>query len=409
MGEHAPDNHQLWSHVLLSDGSNNGDLHNSTQDVGENLLDPLSSKTISSTGIFDPAPFDYLKKMDSSWEFTNSSSFNNFEKHLNGINESLNENERLNKLSNLVSHWSIAPPDPEISRQFNPQTCHISLNSSMDDHQYNSHARNSGPLSYYGHDLKMENDDNTSLSFFRKPMFNNTSALGYHVGFNSSSNITMVEAADSKFYYGMSSPHSNQSRNFADNMNLSSRLTKPLIDIHIPKPYYKSFNLSDCKKQGLRTSPPTRTSTAKERGASNEGKKKRPEENSEGAVKKPKTESSTASSVKAPKVKLGERITALQQIVSPFGKTDTASVLYEAIGYIKFLQEQVQLLSNPYMKCHSHKDPWGGLERKEKGDLKADLRSRGLCLVPISCTPKIYHENTGSDYWTPAYRGCLYR
>ena len=54
-------------------------------------------------------------------------------------------------------------------------------------------------------------------------------------------------------------------------------------------------------------------------------------------------------------------------------------------------------------------DPWGSLDRKEKGDGKVDLRSRGLCVVPISCTPKAYHDNNGSDYWTPAYRGCLYR
>ncbi|KAJ9709632.1 hypothetical protein PVL29_001225 [Vitis rotundifolia] len=151
---------------------------------------------------------------------------------------------------------------------------------------------------------------------------------------------------------------------------------------------------------------------ARGQGISNEGKKKRSDQDTSEAqtvLKKPKQESSTVSSVKmqAPKVKLGERITALQQIVSPFGKTDTASVLYEAIGYIKFLQEQVQLLSNPYMK--TNKDPWGGLDRKDKGDLKLDLKSRGLCLVPISCTPQVYRENTGSDYWPTTYRGCLYR
>ncbi|KAJ0980095.1 hypothetical protein J5N97_008350 [Dioscorea zingiberensis] len=48
------------------------------------------------------------------------------------------------------------------------------------------------------------------------------------------------------------------------------------------------------------------------------------------------------------------RITALQQTVSSFGKTDTASVLMQAIEYIRFLEEQVQLLSDPYMKLNGN-------------------------------------------------------
>uniref|UniRef100_M1B637 ER33 protein n=1 Tax=Solanum tuberosum TaxID=4113 RepID=M1B637_SOLTU len=54
-------------------------------------------------------------------------------------------------------------------------------------------------------------------------------------------------------------------------------------------------------------------------------------------------------SSKEKKEKFGERIVALQQLVSPYGKTDTASVLLEAMGYIKFLHEQVKVLSAPYL------------------------------------------------------------
>ncbi|GAU31292.1 hypothetical protein TSUD_39710 [Trifolium subterraneum] len=156
-----------------------------------------------------------------------------------------------------------------------------------------------------------------------------------------------------------------------------------------------------------------RNNNGRVEGTTRETKKKRSEESSEASLKKPKQDTSTTNSsskVQAPKVKLGDKITALQQIVSPFGKTDTASVLFEAIGYIKYLEEQVQLLSNPYLKANSHKDPRGiYFDRKDKEDAKIDLGSRGLCLVPTSCTPLVYRENTGPDYWTPAYRGCLYR
>ncbi|KAF3945500.1 hypothetical protein ACB098_03G093100 [Castanea mollissima] len=427
IGEHASDN-SLWSHVLLSVGSN-GEMQNN-QDVEENFVDALSSKSMS-TGMFEPA-CDYLKKLDNSWEFTNSTSFNNFEKHINGFNDSVLDNERLNKLSNLVSTWSIAPPDPDVNRQFDPQTCNISLSSSMDHYSqpdlcHMKHAfadstscdlgttRNSSLFPCYSHDMKVENERRETeapVALLRRSFNNN--GVGYQIGANS----PLMGDNPRSYFYGM--PNSSSCRNiksFADVISFSNRMGKPLMDIHAPNNCFKSLNTSDYKKQGLQTSMLRNSScsmqtrnNAKGQGIANEGKRKRSEDGSESVLKKPKQESPTASSVKAPKVKLGDRITALQQIVSPFGKTDTASVLYEAIQYIKFLQEQVQLLSNPYMKTNSHKDPWGGLDRKDKGDTKLDLRSRGLCLVPTSCTPQIYRENTGSDYWsTPTYRGCLYR
>ncbi|GAV71843.1 hypothetical protein CFOL_v3_15332 [Cephalotus follicularis] len=95
------------------------------------------------------------------------------------------------------------------------------------------------------------------------------------------------------------------------------------------------------------------------------------------------------------KEKLGERITALQQLVSPFGKTDTASVLHEAMGYIRFLHYQVQVLCSPYMQ-HAPVTEGG-----EKGvGSRAVLRSRGLCLVPVACTAHVANSN-GADFWAP--------
>lgn len=139
------------------------------------------------------------------------------------------------------------------------------------------------------------------------------------------------------------------------------------------------------------------------------------------------------SGMKVRKEKLGDRITALHQLVSPFGKTDTASVLLEAIGYIRFLQRQIEALSLPYLgtgspntthqqpvkrerSCLFPEDPGQLLNenhRKRKAisneecneEAKKDLKSRGLCLVPLSCTVDFGSENNGADYWAPAAFG----
>jgi hypothetical protein len=55
--------------------------------------------------------------------------------------------------------------------------------------------------------------------------------------------------------------------------------------------------------------------------------------------------------------------------------------------------------------------PWGGVHQPEASRVEGehDLRERGLCLVPVSWTPEVYRDGNAMDYWTPAYRGCLYR
>ncbi|XP_004503450.1 transcription factor bHLH68 [Cicer arietinum] len=152
-----------------------------------------------------------------------------------------------------------------------------------------------------------------------------------------------------------------------------------------------------------------------------------------GALKKARVQQSTTQSTfKVRKEKLGDRITALHQLVSPFGKTDTASVLLESIGYIRFLQSQIEALSLPYLgngsgnmrqqqkcvqgekNCIFPEDPGQLLNEKclkrkaaseqECEEEKKDLRSRGLCLVPVSCTLQVGSEN-GADYWAPAAFG----
>ncbi|XP_039006289.1 transcription factor bHLH113-like [Hibiscus syriacus] len=107
--------------------------------------------------------------------------------------------------------------------------------------------------------------------------------------------------------------------------------------------------------------------------------------------KKNKAENPTTGHAKLRKEKIGDRITALQQLVSPFGKTDTASVLHEAMGYIRFLNDQVQVLCSPYLQHPPNEGEEAGKE----------LKSRGLCLVPVACTLHVANSN-GADFWSPA-------
>ncbi|KAF6983089.1 hypothetical protein CFC21_001375 [Triticum aestivum] len=144
------------------------------------------------------------------------------------------------------------------------------------------------------------------------------------------------------------------------------------------------------------------------------------------ALKKARVQASSSaqSTLKVRKERLGDRITALHQIVSPFGKTDTASVLQETIGYVRFLLGQIEGPtgeSNPGLfpeypgQLLNHNNNTGGVQQQAPGQpeqqgavneeaSKKDLRSRGLCLVPVSCTSHFGGDNA-ADYWAPAPLG----
>ncbi|XP_059458776.1 transcription factor bHLH112-like isoform X2 [Corylus avellana] len=91
--------------------------------------------------------------------------------------------------------------------------------------------------------------------------------------------------------------------------------------------------------------------------------------------------------------KLSDKITALQKLVSPYGKTDTSSVLQEASLSIKLLHTQIQnlfkMLSSSYKCVRANQRQF----QQEIGEEQVDLRSNGLCLVPVSFTQKVKIES----------------
>ncbi|PIN21700.1 hypothetical protein CDL12_05616 [Handroanthus impetiginosus] len=170
-----------------------------------------------------------------------------------------------------------------------------------------------------------------------------------------------------------------------------------------------SYSLNDMQQSYLM--PPYAFNKISDNGRSAEAKRSstKMEPNAiQNATKKSRLEGrASCPPFKVRKEKLGDRIAALQQLVAPFGKTDTASVLMEAIGYIKFLQTQVQTLSVPYMK-RSWKKTTRLMKADRTGnedeDQKHDLKSRGLCLVPLSCMSYIT-DGGGGVVWPPSQFG----
>ncbi|CAI0628790.1 unnamed protein product [Linum tenue] len=66
-----------------------------------------------------------------------------------------------------------------------------------------------------------------------------------------------------------------------------------------------------------------------------------------------------------------------------------------------FPEDPGQLLNNDGSSCLKRKAATTSDHQQEQ---EKDLRSRGLCLVPLSCTLQVGNDN-GADYWAPSFGG----
>ncbi|XP_064944958.1 transcription factor bHLH111-like isoform X1 [Musa acuminata AAA Group] len=369
------ENHHIWNQVLLN-VENAGEAARSGQDDGGSFVEVLSSRR----ELLEPA-CDDSKRSYANWE-SHPSSFNWLEKHLNRYDGSIMEPEgATSNLSDLVSNWSIAPPNPHAG------PCDAYICPPMANYVASDVVKHEIPIS---------------------PSYPSHGIVG-EISTSYAPSCDQETGAATPFFPRSHSPGSTRYQ-----MTFCSGMAEVPLSCHsnsrASKPHAKGSDLCDGSKEGYVCS----SMRGNGRGSgTTEGKNKRSEDTSETVLKKSKYDSSMVSSDKpqVPKVKVAEKISALQQLVSPFGKTDQASVLMETVKCIRSLQDQVQLLSDPYLKSSASKDhnSWGELQRKDKAEAKHDLRSRGLCLVPVSSIPQVHRDNIRPDYWMPTYRSCLYR
>ncbi|KAL5199039.1 hypothetical protein ABZP36_002551 [Zizania latifolia] len=373
----AAESHLIWNQVLMGAGGEVGRsmpaVHDAHDD-SENFLELLNSRTLAPELFAEPPACDYLKKMEYSgaggggggWPDHQFTAAALVEKHMSsaaGYGGALAHHhhhhhasaggapERLTaNLSDLVSNWSIAPPNPCLGDAHG----HHCVGSAPCDNPAVAAAMGGskqagGFLDSGGNVVKHEmsgamlqeasGNSSTSGQDFLRPMELAAGAGGYSsmLGLNSRMYGGGVNAA---MDVPWGSNNAGAARSLSDLISFGGALDKPAAPQSSAPADYKK------QQQGQQEiSSPAKTSSS----GGKEGKKKRSEEQGgpEGNTKKSKHEATSSLKSQVPKVKLGDKITALQQIVSPFGKTDTASVLYEAINYIKWLHEQLQVINLP--------------------------------------------------------------
>uniref|UniRef100_A0A453CVR8 Uncharacterized protein n=1 Tax=Aegilops tauschii subsp. strangulata TaxID=200361 RepID=A0A453CVR8_AEGTS len=320
----------LWNQVVMGTGGEVARsmqvVHDAHNDDSENFLELLNSRTLATELFAEPPACDYLKKMEygggSAWPDVHQFSAANMDKHLPSASG--------------PGYWSIAPPNPchgdsgHHQRVGGSGPCdnaaamgHVAKALFLDADGNVKHEMGGG-----GHGAILQeaaSTSSTSSQDFTRPI-----GLGYS---------SMQGLISNRMYGGGAGAYDvamdvrwgrndgRDPRSLSGLISFGRGMGKPA-----PSGSPAKTSSAEYKKQGREMSSPVPEKTSTSGGCgkgssalSTKGKKRSEEERgSEGNVKKSKHESCspTSSSPKGQvtKVKLGHKITALQQMVSPFGK-----------------------------------------------------------------------------------------
>ncbi|RWV80499.1 hypothetical protein GW17_00058225 [Ensete ventricosum] len=268
------ENHHLWNQVLLNVGSGGDMRGNHEVDDGENLLEVMTSKGFTPDEMFEPA-CDYLKKLDGSWEFASPLSLNGFKKQSsNYTGSTIVQVAGVTKdISEMVSKWSIAPPNPQLDRHVAPSACSFPITPPMAQYSTSNvaHAKHEilHPPSYPGGEMARERSTGY-MSYYDRIIEGEshhqdmgvaaTSFLRNGVGYHQVSAVGL----DNKFCAaGTSELPWTSTRSLSDLISFSGCLNKLPVDVLRPsRPYLKGSDSSDSRKHGHDSSSVSYTKTS---------------------------------------------------------------------------------------------------------------------------------------------------
>lgn len=248
--------------------------HHDDDDDGENLLEVMTSKGFTPDEMFEPA-CDYLKKLDGSWEFANPLSLNSLKKQLGNYtgNTTVQVAGVTKDISEMVSNWSIAPPNPQLDRHVAPSACSFPITPPMAQYSTSNvaHAkheilhspsypdgdmarvRSTGHMSYYDRIIKGESHHQdmgaAATSFLRN-------GVGYH-------QVSAVGLDNKLCAAGTSELPWTSTRSLSDLISFCGCLNKlPVDGLRPSRPYFKGSDSSDPRKHGHDSSSVSYTKTS---------------------------------------------------------------------------------------------------------------------------------------------------